>query len=96
MTDSPHSSHVELAFDEYALKYVVLPGQQYSTGELLESAGLPEQRPQPIDALIESAHDIAYDAIAVGRSDDILHQWNPYSGTWPVHVIDPLEEEENH
>ena len=74
----------------YRGNYLLLPGQRCTPSELLRLAGLPPLT-GPLAQLIDAGDSIAHQPIICPPDRPLLRQWNPYSGTWPLHLEYSLE-----
>lgn len=83
-------NHTDTAFQEYALRFLLVPGQRLRSSEVPGAAGLPvgegEGLPSPLRALLARADDLGHDPLVISGADPLLAQWSPYAGAWPLYV----------
>jgi hypothetical protein len=88
---------LDLSFHEYALRYMLIPGQNCTTQDVMQAVSLPTDLPLPLKHLFQCADQIDYRHIVINEEDPILKQWNPYSGAAPLmnahHLASQLNED---
>lgn len=73
-------------FIEYALRYLLIPGQRAQALEVIERAGLNPDLPQPIIDLLAYADRLNHTHLIITEADPLLMQWNPFSGSSPLYT----------
>ena len=70
--------------DEYAFQYLLIPTQVLTPRDLFTQAGLPTL-PASLNALLDFNHtQLKTQAVIIDSQQRCLHQWNPYSGSFPI------------
>ena len=73
-----------VAFEEFAAQFVLIPGQKLNAREALNAIGLHKALNPSIDQLFESNDLIHHDHLVLTERDPLLVQWNPFSGCTPL------------
>ena len=81
---------IEDAFQEYALRYLLVPGQRSLPSDVLKSAGVPQPLPVELEQLIKTGDLLNQLGVVITDADPLLRQWNPYSGVWALHTTHPF------
>ena len=72
------------AFVEYAARYLLIPGQCSTAQEILSAIGIERPLPTLISDLIELNDHLAHKNLVITESDQLLLQWNPFTGMTPI------------
>ena len=75
---------LDLSFHEYALRYMLIPGQNCTAQEAMQAVSLPTDLPSSLLNLFQCTDQIHYRHIVINEEDPILKQWNPYHGAAPL------------
>lgn len=78
------------SFFEYALRYLLVPGQRVGAHEALTCAGLIARLPTEVERLLHHCDELGHQHLVLTESDPLLMQWNPFSGVSPLYTSSPF------
>ena len=77
---------IDAHFLEYALRYLLVPGQALSAHEVLDNVGLPRPLPPTVHALLDQSDALQHTHLILTETDPVMMQWNPFSGSTPLYT----------
>ena len=72
------------AFIEFAVRYLLIPGQLTSATESIKALGIDIPLPKLIESLLHLTDALGHRGLVLTESDALLVQWNPFSGMTPI------------
>ena len=74
------------SFIEYAMRYLLVPGQQVSAQGAIQSVGYLDPLPPELQRLLERSDLLGHRGLVITESDPLMIQWNPFSGCTPIYT----------